>query len=243
MRTIDITTTQNVTIQYELSALKDRFLAWLIDIAIIIGAMIFLSIVLGIALQNSSDGDWVFMLVLALVFTLYTLVSEILMNGQTLGKKALNLKVVKLNGKEPTLSDYLIRWMFRSVDIYASAGSVGALLVSASGKSQRLGGLLSNTTVVKVKPVVVFTLGDILRIDTVENYTPQYPDVRHFAEEDMLLIKTAIDRWRKYPNVAHQKALFELNKKMAGELGLTEIPKESYAFLRTLVSDYIVLTR
>lgn len=243
MRTIDITTTQNVTIQYELSALKDRFLAWMIDMAVIVGSMIVISIIMGIILQGSADGDWVFMLVLWSIFMLYTLVSEIIMNGQTIGKKALNLKVVKLNGKEPGLSDYLIRWMFRSVDIYASAGAVGALLVSASGRSQRLGGLLSNTTVIKVKPVVVFSLGDILKIDTVENYTPQYPDIRHFDESDMLMIKSAIDRWRKYPNVAHQKALFELNKKMAGELGLTEIPKESYAFLRTLVSDYIVLTR
>ena len=243
MRTIDITTTQNVTIQYELSALKDRFLAWLVDISIIIGSIILSSIVLGVLFQNAQDIQTAMLVTYSTIFFLYTLVSEIVMNGQTLGKKALNLKVIKLTGKEPTLSDYLIRWVFRSVDIYISAGSIGALLISASGRSQRLGGMLSNTTVIKVKPVVIFSLGDILRIDTMENYTPQYPDVRHFAEEDMLLVKSAIERWRKYPNPAHQKALFELSKKMSEALGLATPPKESYTFLRTLVSDYIVLTR
>ena len=35
MQTIDITTTQNVTIEYELATLRDRFLALLIDVMVV----------------------------------------------------------------------------------------------------------------------------------------------------------------------------------------------------------------
>lgn len=243
MKTIEINTAQKVTIQYELASLGNRFLAYLIDAVIIGIALAFLS-VLGEAATETRSGMNLYMyLVLAPCFMFYTLVSEILMHGQTIGKKTMGLKVVKLNGDAPTSHDYVMRWMFRIIDYWLSLGSVGALLINASPKSQRLGGLLSGTTVIRTTAQRNFSLNDILKISTLDTYEPSYTAIRQFSEKDMLFIKRVLERERRHPNAAHQKAVKELAQHVAEQLDIARPPSDHNKFLRTLINDYIVLTR
>jgi uncharacterized RDD family membrane protein YckC len=243
MKTIEINTAQKVTIQYELASLGNRFLAYFIDLLVMAGVITFLSILGQAAIQNW-DNMMVFVyLILAPFFLFYTLFSEIVMNGQTIGKKSMGLKVVKLNGDAPTTHDYVMRWMFRFVDLWMSLGSVGALLINASPKSQRLGGLLSGTTVIRTTSQRTFSLNDILKISTLDTYNPSYPQIRKFNEQDMLFIKKVLERERRYPNPAHRKAVSTLSQHVAQQLDIPKIPKDQSKFLRTLINDYIVLTR
>jgi hypothetical protein len=124
-----------------------------------------------------------------------------------------------------------------------SLGSVGALLVNASPKSQRLGGLLSGTTVIRTTSQRTFTLNDILKISTLDTYNPSYPQIRKFNEQDMLFIKKVLERERRYPNPAHRKAVTTLSQHVAEQLDIPKVPKDQSKFLRTLINDYIVLTR
>jgi len=207
------------------------------------GIITFLSI-----LGNSAINDWdnylvYIYLVLAPIFVFYTLVSEIVMHGQTIGKKSMGLKVVKLNGDAPSNHDYFMRWMFRFIDIFMSLGSIAALLVNASPKSQRLGGLLSGTTVIRTTSQRSFTLNDILKISTLDTYQPSYPQIRKFNEKDMLFIKKVLERERRYPNPAHRNAVNDLSKHVGEQLDIAKIPNDKSKFLRTLINDYIVLTR
>ena len=240
MKTIEINTAQQVTIQYELSNTGNRFLAYFIDVMIVAGVSIFLTI---LGSQAFYDRDYFFYFTVGPVILFYSLVSEILLNGQTLGKKALGLKIVKLNGDAPTPHDYFMRWIFRAVDIFLSAGAVGALLISSSPKSQRLGGILSGTTIIKMNSSRSFSLNDILRISTTETYQPLYPQVTNLSEEDMLFIKKVIERVRQNNNEAHKQVVIKLVKHVAGILEIKNIPKNYVLFLRTLIQDYIVLTR
>lgn len=246
MRTTEITTTQNVTIRYELASLRERATAWGIDIGVLMVGILFLAVgvayLLNISLANATVRN-LFFTGISLIFVFYTLVLESNWNGQTVGKRVMGLKVVRLDGKQPTVIDYTIRWIFRSIDIYFSVGSLGAILISSSSKSQRLGGLLSNTAVVKVKPSDKFTLDDILKINSIENYEPTYPDVRHISEADMLIVKNTLERTKRYGNDAHYKALRVLAERMTEILGLPTKPADDVRFLKTLVSDYVVLTR
>lgn len=242
MKTIEINTAQKVTIQYELASLGNRFLAYLVD-GVVVGITIaFLSILGESALRGDEETLFAF-LVIVPILVFYSLVSEIFMHGQTIGKRVMGLKVVKLNGDAPTTHDYVMRWMFRFIDIWLSLGSVGALLINASPKSQRLGGLLSGTTVIRTTAQRTFTLNDILKISTIDTYEPSYPAIRAFSEQDMLFIKRVLERERRHPNAAHQKAVKELSTHVAQQLDIGIPPKDSNKFLRTLINDYIVLTR
>ncbi len=242
MRTIDITTTQNVTIEYELAPLRDRIFGYMMD-QLIMGAVMLLMMLFYFGIfEFRSEQVFAFFFALPLFF-FYTLISEIVMDGQTLGKKIIGTKVVKLNGKEPTAGDYVIRWVFRMVDIYGSVGTIASMLISSSDKAQRLGGITSGTTVIKVKFNLRFRLEDIERISSLESYTPSYPQVLQLDEKDMLLIKTVISRHRKYPNESHIVVMDNLVDKLTTLLEIEHIPRNKPEFLKTLIRDYIVLTR
>ena len=194
MQNIEIQTTQNVTIQYELATLKSRFMAMLIDCIIIFSGyflfLVFIFWMIGNTLGNSSMSLYVLIGLFPIIsFMSYHLISEITANGQSWGKKAMGLKVVRLDGEEAGLSDFLLRAVFHIIDTFFSMGIIAALLISSSQKKQRLGDMTSNTTVIKVKSANKFKLEDILKINSIQDYEPIYLEVKHFNEADMLLIK------------------------------------------------------
>lgn len=243
MSTISITTTQNVVIEYELARLWDRFFAFLIDIILLFVVASILGMVSGF-LVILGQGEWI-LIVATVPLAFYTLISELLMNGQTLGKKALGIRVVKLNGKRPTFGDYFIRWLFRFVDIWLTACSLASILILSSPRNQRLGGLTSNTSVIRSRPNLRFTLKDILKLNDLSEYEPQFPQVRQLSEDDLLLIKTVINRSNTYGNAAHRSLVVDTAQHVADVLEIQEHerPKQPVKFLRTLLRDYIVLTR
>ena len=175
-------------------------------------------------------------------YVFYSLTSEIIGNGQSLGKKAFGIKIIKLNGKEPTTSDYIMRWAFRLIDIYVSLGMVASSLISSGNKGQRLGDLIANTTIVRLRPSRTVSLREILSIKTLLEYKPVYVNVRLMKEEEMILIKQVIDRFIKYKNEVHKQALDRIAIATARKLSIEE-PKDKLEFLKTILKDFVVLSR
>lgn len=199
---------------------------------------LFVSFVEGV--QGTSILDMIFLLP---IFFFYSLALESMMDGQTIGKRAMGIKVVKLTGREPILNDYLIRWTFRMLDIWGSLGMVASLLIGSSPKRQRLGDIVANTTVIRINSSMNLRFEDINRIKSLDNYEVSYPGVRQFSEQDMLLIKTALNRFNRYPNDAHRTALNEVLKIVMEKLQIQQRPPKPLQFLKTVINDYIVLTR
>ena len=211
-------------------------MAFVIDLIIVGAALTFISIFLGII-----SADLIGLNIL--VFMFYTLSMELLFSGQTPGKMALKIKVIKLDGTEPSPLDFLIRWTFRIVDIWFSIGGMAVVFISTSLRSQRLGGVLSNTMVVQLGGESNLALRDILKIEDRSKYTPEYRDVIRFSEEEMLTVKSVLDRYATYRNPAHLALIEETSRRCAQVLEISDIPKNRNEFLRTLIRDYIVLTR
>ena len=55
------------------------------------------------------------------------------------GEKVMIIKVISLNGNQATFSQYLIRWMFRIVDIWIIGGIVALIVAATTEKHQRIG--------------------------------------------------------------------------------------------------------
>jgi uncharacterized RDD family membrane protein YckC len=245
-RTIEIPTTQHVSIEYELATLAERLFALLLDFVIILILWLgFAFLIEGTGIANYA-GNWIHAVVgffPLYSFVFYCLLLEVFMDGQTIGKRAMSIRAVRLDGREPAFSDYIIRAVFQIGDSLLSLGVVGALLIGFTDKRQRLGDLAANTTVVKAKISYRFRLEDILGISTLENYTPSFYQVRQLTEGDVILIKSVVDRCQRYPNDAHQEALLELSEKLRERLDIPDVPRDAIQFLKTLIRDYIVLTR
>ena len=90
----------------------------------------------------------------------------------------MGIKVVRLDGQEPGLSG---RRRVPRCQTPFSVGIPKPLLIS-SRQNQRLGDMTANTTVIRVRYNLRFRLEDILNINTLENYEPQYPMVRQLEE-------------------------------------------------------------
>lgn len=236
MRKVSIHTAQNILIDFQLASLMQRVLGFLIDLSIMAAGIGILALILLSINEN-------FVYLLPVIFVFYTPVSEMLMNGQTFGKKAMQTRVVNVNGKEPTALDFFIRWVFRLVDIYLTAGSFGIIFISTTARAQRLGGVLSNTMVVSLSSEMNLNLNDILRIEDRSKYTPQYIDAYRFSEDEMLTIKALIDRYSKYRNPAHANLVVDSANRCAAVMGISDVPENKVEFLKTILRDYIVLTR
>ncbi|MEM1217913.1 MAG: RDD family protein [Bacteroidota bacterium] len=247
METIEILTSQNVRIEYDLASLRDRMLAFSIDVVVVgISYLILVSILsatIGGLVNEGMNGYFVYGLLPVFGFMIYQLSCEVLRDGQSFGKSVMSIKVIRLDGKEPSLSDYLLRAAFHLVDSILCLGVVASLLVGSSPKRQRLGDLTANTTVIRTLPSLEFQLEDIASIDSLENYQPQFPEVKQLKEEDMLLIKSMINRHKDYQNEAHRKVVRDTVAHLQEILQITNPPKDDIQFLKTLIRDYIVLTR
>jgi len=243
-RTIDITTVQNVTIEYQLATAGDRILAFFLDSAIItVGTVLLLQLVRPLM---ETDNSWslFFLMVVILLFFLYHLLFEVVNNGQTPGKKALKLRVLRLDGKEPGWSDAVLRSALHLIDSLFSVGTLAFFMILTTRRAQRLGDMAANTAVVKTSlPGWRYSLEEILNISTLENSKPYYPQVRKLSESDMMFIKQTIINYQKYPNTAHEYAIEDLVTHLMPILGIERRPMNRVEFLKTLLRDYIVLTR
>ncbi|MEL7247686.1 MAG: RDD family protein [Bacteroidota bacterium] len=246
MQTIDLQTTQNVTIEYELATLGERTLAIIIDLVVVSVGYFLLTLLVTAAFDITwsafQAGIFGFVVPLA-CFIIYNFLYELLSHGQSIGKKALGIQVVRLDGEEPVPADYLLRALFYFVDLLATIGILGGLLISSTPRRQRLGDMTAGTAVIKMRPTSRFGLSDILKISSLADYEPAYPEVRQFSEKDMLLIKNTIARYQQYPNDANRRLVFELAKQLAQQLDAGEAYRNATEFLKTLIRDYIVLTR
>lgn len=239
MRKIDIATTQNVTIEYELASIQDRIYASVIDFIIIYTGSVMLSGIL-ILIFKVSGVNYIFIVIPASF--LYHLLMETLNHGQSIGKRANNIRVIKTNGERPLFFDFMTRTVFRVLDIILTFGSLAFILITSTSKGQRIGDFFADTTVVKLINFNKFSLKHILSMEKLKDYKPTYPGVTIYKEEEMLLIKETLDRFDKFPNDSHIDAREKLVRKIEEQLNIVA-PLDRSKFLKILIKDYVSLTR
>lgn len=250
MKTISFTTSQFVTIDYELASPVYRAVAAFLDVVFLLIYLLIASYFISANLLNldfdSLQNRWsvLSIFLLRLPWLLYSPVIEYLTNGRSLGKLIMGIRVVKSNGETAGLREYFTRWIFRIVDIWVGGFGFLALLVSGTTeKRQRIGDIMADTVVIKVKDTQLYNLKDVLSIKNSDNHVPTYPNVIRFSDEDMLLIKNTILRVQRYPNQPNKDFAIELADETARLIGLQETPPKRMEFLKTVLQDYVVLTR
>jgi len=230
---VSIRTTQNVVIDQDKAGVGHRILAAIIDLIL----LIIVSVGIGAILTRFPDINavWVQILFYFPVF-FYDLYMEILNNGQSLGKMALNIKVVRLDGTPPTIGGYILRWLIRPLDVWAT-GAIAIVSIALTEHGQRLGDLAAGTTVIKLKRTQkVSRLQLVEKMD--EDYEPQYPEVKQLTDSDVALIKECLEVKRKHANI---KPVLLVTQKLKDNLGI-ETEQEPMQFLYTVLRDHTYYT-
>lgn len=260
MKSVEFVSAQNVKIEYEYATVVQRTTAIIIDATAVAVYLIIMRIIIG-NMQSEYALLWE-LIIMKIPWIFYHPILEYLTHGQTLGKYAIGIRVVTTDGERPGLREIFTRWLFKGHFfwigfsffanptelfklglIHISFGVIGFMYASVSDKKQRMGDVMAGTIVVKDKSAVRYSLRDVLSIKSQENYTPEYPNVIRFTDEDMLLIKNTIQRVRKYPNPETKKFAIELADESARLIGLEKTPEKRLKFLQILLQDYVVLTR
>ncbi len=244
MESVTIQTTQNVRIDYELAKAGSRVGAFFIDAVVFTIIYWIISLVL-ISVMDSPDDFTILSLGTIFGFLGYYFLLELFNRGQTLGKRVLGLRVIRLDGRDPTPADFLTRSVFLLHDVLLSSGIPAMLLVGSGRYSQRLGDMVAGTVVIQTAISSAFTLEEIMGITSREDHEPEFPGVQQFTNNDMMVVKHALQRSRKYGNAAHKLALRKLAVRIADELELDkkEVKYTPEKFLEKVLLDFIVLTR
>ena len=230
METVHIETTHNVALHYEVATIVDRGIAVVIDWLLLAGWTIAL-----VMLANKLDvnvPEWLSILAIGIPWTFYHLVSELWFDGQSLGKRARNIKVARLDGGQPGIGNYLLRWVLRLVD---SMFFLGAVVILFNGKGQRLGDIAAGTTVISLKQRL--SLSDTLLMELPEDHQVTFPEAMRLSDAHARLIKEVLANTSQ----ARTKAIEALAQRFRPEFSMhTDLLPET--FLRTLLADHIFLT-
>lgn len=260
MKSIEFESAQNVKVEYELASVGQRTVAAMLDVIAFLIYFLIFSIILGLSSPFSASVDGVgktmflFLLLIKIPWIFYNPLIEYLTHGQSLGKYIMGIRVVTISGERPGLREVFTRWIFKGDFIWISAdpltiliwmaiGLIGILFAGTSERRQRMGDAMANTIVIRNRSSMRYTLRDVLSIKSQDNYTPVYTNAIRFTDEDMLLIKSTIQRVRSNPNPETKKFAIELANESARLIGLEETPPKRLEFLQTLLQDYVVLTR
>ncbi|MDR1663671.1 MAG: RDD family protein [Clostridiales bacterium] len=154
MKTVTVITPANIEVEYRLAGVGSRLAAFIIDFLLQLLACI---AVIGIVLFGI-DGRSLYTITDASGFTLafvviacfviqfgYFIVCEMLMNGQSVGKKVFSLRVIRDNGQPVGFTQSVVRGLFRTA---LDMMYIGLFSIFFSKKNKRLGDMAAGTVVV-----------------------------------------------------------------------------------------------
>jgi uncharacterized RDD family membrane protein YckC len=230
MQTISVQTTQNVFIQHPLASIGDRILAYILDRIILIAYIV---AIIGLFFNLEVNAIWPWIVFLAGPWLFYHLVFEIFMNGQSPGKRVMQIQVVRLDGTQPSVGDYILRWAFSLIDFYVLSGALAVIVIAAGGKGQRIGDMVAGTTVVKLVEAQQIT-ADKIFITPENSYVPTFPQVTQLEPRDIELIQRALEALTQFEN---EQPVVLVTEKIKSMLGIqTDLPAAE--FLYTVVKDF-----
>ena len=267
MGAIKVPTSFNIDLEFEIPEFHRRLFAWMIDLVV---QFVYIRVASELFYQSVSYQDvlsedsrynmWGIQWMIYMPALIYYPLCEALMNGQSVGKKLIRLRVVDENGGRASLSQFFIRWLVRAGDwamLLILAANVLVLidkqwrvlllasmillivdiiLVVSSKKGQRLGDILARTVIVRT--TAQGSMEETVFMEVADNYVPIFPEIMKLSDRDINAIKSILDASRK-------KGDFNLavmaSEKIKAHLKITTT-MSPYDFLDTLMKDYNYLS-
>ncbi len=217
---VPVNTAFNIDVDFEIAEFHKRLLAYAIDYGILIIYLFSMKFLLYGGFSLSFDRNiGLDILVISLPMLLYSLFFELWMNGQTIGKKIMGIRVISIEGGEPTLGQFIMRWItkfyewpflfgfiyftFGSLMVYtfitALLGIVVVVIIAISAKNQRLGDIIAGTVVVNTKTKLSVNDTVFMQVNTTD-YKVTFPTVMRLSDRDINTIKGVVTQASKSNN-------------------------------------------
>jgi uncharacterized RDD family membrane protein YckC len=253
MSNVQISTPFNISLDFEIAPFFKRLVATLLDLTLMVAyASLMRFILYDALLLDGEKAMGIDILVVSVPLLLYHLIFEVAFHGQSLGKMAMGIRVMSLDGGDPAISQYLLRWFFRvwewplvfgfvlpgflilyQVMFVCVLGIIVVIIVAVTANNQRLGDLAANTAIVSTR--INRSIHDtvFMEIDQ-KNYQVKFPQVLKLSDRDINTIKTVL-------NDSYKRGNFETAHRIAGRIKTVlqiESDMEVDVFLERMIADY-----
>ena len=253
MSNVLISTPFNISLEFEIAPFYKRLLAYFLDLMMMVMYAVFIRYFMYTGMELAGDfAMGIDILVVSIPLLLYHLVCEIVFHGQSLGKKALGIRVMSLEGGDPAISQYLLRWFFRvwewplvfsfvypgfwiiyQLIIVGVFGIIVVIIIAVTAKNQRLGDLAANTAIVNTR--INSSIHDTVFMEiTQKDYEVKFPQVLKLSDRDINTIKTVL-------NQSYKSGKYETAHRIAARIQnvlQVESNMEVDLFLEQLIADY-----
>lgn len=253
MSNVQISTPFNITLDFEIAPFFKRLVAYFLDLMIMVAYAVFMRYFLYTGLQLEGDSALgIDILLVSVPLLLYHLVFEIIFHGQSLGKMAMGIRVMSMDGGDPAISQYLLRWFFRvwewplvfsfvypgfwiiyQLVIVGMFGIIVVIIIAVTAKNQRLGDIAANTAIVNTR--IKSSIHDTVFMEiTQKDYQVKFPQVLKLSDRDINTIKTVL-------NQSYKRNNFETAHRIAGRIKTVlniQSDMEVDFFLEQLIADY-----
>ena len=147
--TLILRTPEGVVFSMLLAGPVTRSLAWAIDLACITAVISIIgSFISALGIVSMDFAGALSMVLYFMISIGYSITTEWLWRGQTVGKRLLRLRVVDVQGLKLQFNQVVIRNLLRFFDSLPAFYFVGGASCLFSSKSQRLGDIAANTVVI-----------------------------------------------------------------------------------------------
>ncbi|MEZ6057993.1 MAG: RDD family protein [Planctomycetaceae bacterium] len=218
LQTVQFETPENVQVGYRVAGPGSRFLAWLIDtILVIVVSLLLILVLIVVGLAATLFEGWFTnfgddpkqapqmfqyavgfaMVIWTFSGVLYFTASELMMRGQTVGKRVIGLRVVRQNGFSIDATSILVRNIFRLVESFPLFWITPVL----SSKSQRLGDMVAGTLVVFDRIESLQQIRRELSARPEEKIRYRFTDTQlsRLRPLEIELLERLLDRWDDVP--------------------------------------------
>ncbi|MEM7615071.1 MAG: RDD family protein [Pseudomonadota bacterium] len=210
----DFVPPEGVPIRFEVAGMSSRIIAQITDILITFAALVLIMVLL--LFSNAVPITALISIGALLYFGIrvpYYTLSELLMNGQTLGKRMSGLRVISVDGRTLSPHAVTVRNLLKELEVFvpgsmllasASLDALGALIllvwigilaaVPLSNRNrQRLGDILAGTYVVSLpKPVLLPDLAEAPPDQTDTRFTFEGHHLDHYGRYELQTLEALL---------------------------------------------------
>lgn len=239
-------TPENVDLRFDVAGLGSRFAAALIDYTVLGIGYIVLILGAGFVLSFNklgTDGSPMVVTTVALTILVtffgwwgYFILTEMLWNGQSIGKRRLGLRVVRSDGQPINLTASLVRNLLRVVDLI---GLIGVLVMIVDRRTRRLGDLAAGTLVIResqagIQTKLVAAFHPVEIPSVLQDAIDSFPNADRLSMDHYTLLRDFFARRSGLTSEGASRLAVDLATQLAESLGVdVSAVGDPVAFLAT----------
>jgi len=240
---IIIETPEKIRFSYRIAEIGSRIAAYMIDQLIqVIVTLTILWLLVGFAITSLRDMTFItaafLMIITFLMRWFYYVLFELIMEGQSPGKKLMRIRVIRDNGDSLDFETIIFRNFLRIVDDFPMIPLLGGFISLIDPRGRRLGDLVANTIVVKEIHYRLFLPDFHVNLNRIDPNQELVPIKRKLNENELYIIRRFLNDYHKLPVTRGDELAWDLARQVQEKIGTETEINDVFLFLERIYQQH-----